>query len=83
MIVQHQLEMLFGVSSLDKWHGERFAKIQIKIDVYFCRSPRGGLSVNIVIANIFLARPEERTFSSWSTSVLVFEHLDRLYKTFA
>lgn len=36
MIVRHQLEMLFGVSSLGRWHRERFTKIQIKIDVYFC-----------------------------------------------
>lgn len=36
MIVRHQLEMLFGVSSLDRWHREKLQKIQIKMDAYFC-----------------------------------------------
>lgn len=32
---------------------------------------------------MFLVMIEERAFFSWSTSILVFEHLDRLYKTFS
>lgn len=80
MIVRHQLEMPFGVSSLDRWHREKLQKIQIKMDAYFCWSP---ISFNIVIANMFLVMIEERAFFSWSTSILVFEHLDRLYKTFS
>lgn len=42
-----------------------------------------GLSVDSMIANIFLVMTEERAFFSWNTSILVFEHLDRLYKTFS
>lgn len=32
---------------------------------------------------MFLVMTEERAFFSWNTSILVFEHLDRLYKTFS
>lgn len=42
-----------------------------------------GLSVNNMVANISLVMTEERAFFSWNTSILVFEHLDRLYKTFS
>lgn len=41
-----------------------------------------GVSVNNVIANTFLAVTEDRAFFAWNTSILVCEHLDRLYETF-
>lgn len=36
MMVWPQLEMLVGVSSLERWQRERCTKIPIKIDVHFC-----------------------------------------------